>query len=426
MADIDFSKYSNEELMKIAQGAQAQKPSAQPQQEEEPGFLKSALQVYGHYAKGVLKGGGQALGDMGASAINWPISGIEKLSGHKLPHVPHPHLLDKESDSLGESIGRTIGQVGAGFALPGGVGMKAAQLAGKGYQALRAGKQLPLIGKLLAGGAGGALEGAAANEENRGLGGAIGSIEGTAGYALPAAYNFAKSLGSKSIAKNIQEEVGRLGQHFNERFTSHLQAGEKGGANKFLKAEKGNIKLLKKAGEGKLAYGLEKFNEAPTLSNAHKAQSDLNKIVSKYSRSKEGSLEADVYSEALKLKNRLLKKISESFEKAGVKEHGAGYQQSRVDYANEVAPYLDSPVINGLLGKNKRGVQTVRPKEFADKLLQEEEFLAQAGNKHPDLLRREKYNKIKKNKLAQGAALGAGTLATGFLPYEIRKLLGTH
>jgi hypothetical protein len=79
-----------------------------------------------------------------------------------------------------------------------------------------------------------------------------------------------------------------------------------------------------------------------------------------------------------------------------------------------------------LLGKNKRGVQTVRPKEFADKLLQEEEFLAQAGNKHPDLLRREKYNKIKKNKLAQGAALGAGTLATGFLPYEIRKLLGTH
>jgi len=65
MADIDFSKYSNEELMKIAQGAQAQKPSAQPQQEEEPGFLKSALQGYGHYAKGVLKGGGQALGDMG-------------------------------------------------------------------------------------------------------------------------------------------------------------------------------------------------------------------------------------------------------------------------------------------------------------------------------------------------------------------------
>lgn len=424
MADIDFSKYSDEELMKIAQGAQSQKPSAQA--EEEPGFLKSALQGYGNYAKGVLKGGGQALGDLGASAINWPISGIEHLSGKKLPHVPHPHLLDEESGSLGETIGRGVGQIGAGFALPGGAGLKAAQYANKGYQALRSGKQLPLIGKLLAGGAGGALEGAAGNEENRGLGGLIGSVAGTAGYALPAAYNFAKSLGSKSIAKNIQEEVGRLGQHFNERFTSHLQAGEEAGANNFLKGEKGNIKLLKKAGEGKLAYGLEKFNEAPTLANAHKAQSDLNKIVSKYSRSKEGSLEADVHTEALKLKNRLLKKISESFEKAGVKEHGAGYQQSRVDYANQVAPYLDSPTVMGLMGKNKRGVQTVRPKEFADKLLGEEEFLAQAGNKHPDLLRREKYNKIKKNKLAQGAALGAGTIATGFLPYEIRKLLGTH
>ncbi len=426
MADIDFSKYSNEELMKIAQGAQAQKASAQPQQEEEPGFLKKLGRGYLNYAGGALRGMGQAAGDLGASAINWPISGIEHLSGHKLPHVPHPDLLNKNPGSLGESIGQTVGQIGAGFALPGGVGMKAAQLANKGYQALRAGKQLPLIGKLLAGGAGGALEGAAGNEENRSLGGALGSIAGTAGYALPATYNFAKSLSSKNIAKNIQNEVSRLGQHFNERFTSHLQAGEEAGANKFLRGEKGNIKLLKKAGEGKLAYGLEKFNENPTLTNAHKAQSDLNKIVAKFSRSKEGSLESDAYEEALKLKNRLLKKISESFEKAGVKQHGAGYQQSRVDYANEAAPYLDSPAISGLLGKNKRGAQTVRPKEFADKLLQEEEFLAQAGNKHPDLLRREKYNKIKKNKLAQGAALGAGTLATGFLPYEIRKLLGTH
>jgi hypothetical protein len=428
MADIDFSKYSNEELMKIAQGGSGggTTASAPQQQEEEPGFFKKLGKGYLNYAGGALRGMGQAAGDLGASAINWPISGIEHLSGHKLPHVPHPDLINKNPGSLGESIGQTLGQITGGLALPGGAGMKAAQLAGKGYQALRAGKQLPLIGKLLAGGAGGALEGAAGNEENRGLGGALGSIAGTAGYALPAAYNFAKSLGSKSIAKNIQEEVGRLGQHFNERFTSHLQAGEEAGANKFLRGEKGNIKLLKKAGEGKLAYGLEKFNEAPTLTNAHKAQSDLNKIVSKYSRSKEGSLEADVHAEALKLKNRLLKKISESFEKAGVKEHGVGYQQSRVDYANEAAPYLDSPTINGLLGKNKRGVQTVRPKEFADKLLQEEEFLAQSGNKHPDLLRREKYNKIKKNKLAQGAALGTGTLATGFLPYEIRKLLGTH
>jgi hypothetical protein len=397
-------------------------------QEDQPGALRRLGSYLGHgymnYAKGALRGMGQAAGDLGASAINWPISGIEHLSGHKLPHVPHPDLINKNPESLGENVGQILGQVTGGLALPGGAGMKAAQLAGKGYKALTAGRELPLVGKLLSGGAGGALEGAAGNEENRGLGGALGSIAGTAGYAIPAAYNFAKSLSSKNIAKNIQDEVGRLGQHFNERFTSHLQAGEEAGANKFLKGERANVKLLKKAGEGKLAYGVEKFNENPTLTNAHKAQSDLNKIVSKYSRSKEGSLEADVYDEALKLKNRLLKKISEGFEKAGIKEHGAGYQQSRVDYANEMAPYLDSATIKGFLGKNKRGVQTIRPNEFANKLLSEEDFLAQAGHKHPDLLRREKYNKIKNSKLAQHAALGAGATAAGFLPYSIAKLLG--
>jgi hypothetical protein len=281
-----------------------------------------------------------------------------------------------------------------------------------------------LIAKLLAGGAGGALEGAAGNEENRRLGAKLGGGLGVAGHAIPAAINFSRNISSSNIAKNIQEEIGRLGKHFNERFTKHLEAGELGGANEFLRPERANVKLLKKAGEGKLAYGIEKFNDDPTLSNAHKAQSDLNRIVSKYSRAKEGSLEADVYDEALKLKNRMLKKISEAFERSGSKEHGEGYQQSRVDYAKNVAPYLESPAINALLGKNKRGIQTVRPGQFADKLLQEEEFLAQAGNKHPELLRREKFNKLKKNKLAQGAALGAGTLATGFLPYAVSKALG--
>lgn len=424
MADIDFSKYSNEELMKIAQGTSSNMSSSAQLPQDEPGFFKNLSQGYLNYASGALRGMGQAAGDLGASAINWPISGIEHLIGRKLLHVPHPDLINKNPDSFGESIGQTLGQLTGGLALPGGTGMKAAQLAGKGYKALHAGRELPLIGKLLAGGAGGALEGAAGNEENRALGGALGSIAGTAGYALPETYNFAKSLSSKNIAKKVQEEVSKLKQHFNERFTSHLQAGEEAGANKFLKGEKGNVALFKKAGEGKLVYGLEKFNENPTLTNAHKAQSDLNKIVSKYSRSKEGSLEADVHSEALKLKNRLLKKISESFEKAGVKEHAAHYQQSRVDYANEAAPYLESHAIKGLLGKNKRGVQTVRPNKFADKLLEEEEFLAQAGHKHPELLRREKYNAMKQNPFAKGAIIGTTALATPFLPYAISKALG--
>jgi hypothetical protein len=424
MADNDLSKYSTEELQAML--GKMESSSSEPQGQENPELLKSLGQGYLNYAKGALRGMGQAAGDFGASAINWPISGIEKLTGAHIPHVPHPSLLNEHPGSLGESIGQNVGQFGAMLGLPGGVGVKAAQLANKGYQTLRAGQKLPLIGKLLAGGAGGALEGAAGNEENRPLGAKIGAVLGAGGQGAASALGFAKGIRSKNIANQVKNEFERLGQHFNERFTGHLAAGEEAGANKFMRPEKANMKLLKKSGEGKLAYGLEKFNENPTLSNAHQAQSDLNKIVKKYSRSKEGTLESDVHSEALKLKNRLLKKISEGFEKAGAKEHGEGYQQSRVDYANEMAPYLDSPTINALLGRNKRGVPTIRPKEFADKLLQEEEFLAQSGQKHPELLQREKYNKLKSNKLAQGAALGAGGLSTAFLPYEIRKLLGAH
>jgi len=424
MADNDLSKYSTEELQAML--GKMEGSSSEPQGQEHPGLLKSLGQGYLNYAKGALRGMGQAAGDFGASTVNWPISGIEKLTGAHIPHVPHPNLLNEHPGSLGESIGQNVGQFGAMLGLPGGVGVKAAQLANKGYQALRAGQKLPLIGKLLAGGAGGALEGAAGNEENRPLGAKIGAVLGAGGQGAASALGFAQGIRSKNIANQVKNEFERLGQHFNERFTGHLAAGEEAGANKFMRPEKANMKLLKKAGEGKLAYGLEKFNENPTRSNAHQAQSDLNKIVKKYSRSKEGTLESDVHSEALKLKNRLLKKISEGFEKAGAKEHGEGYQQSRVDYANEMAPYLDSPTINALLGRNKRGVPTIRPKEFADKLLQEEEFLAQSGQKHPELLQREKYNKLKSNKLAQGAALGAGGLATAFFPYEIRKLLGAH
>lgn len=417
---MDYSKYSDEELERIASGTGSTTP-----QEESGGFgqtLRGLGRGYLNYAGGALRGMGQAAGDLGASAINWPLSGIEHLTGKKLPHVPHPHLINENPDSMAESIGQTLGQLTGGIALPGGTGVKAAQLANRGYQALRAGQELPLIGKLLAGGAGGAIEGAAANEESRGLGSVLGGIAGTAGYAIPAAINFGRGMMSKNISKEIQNEVSRLGQHFNDRFTSHLLAGEEAGANQFLKAEKAKMNLFKKVGEGKLAYGLEKFNENPTLINAHKAQSDLNKIVSKYSRSKEGSLEADVYDEALKLKNRLLQKISNAFDKSGVGEHGAGYQQARVDYAQQAAPYLDSPTISGLLGKNKRAVQTVRPSQFADKLLQEEDFLAQAGQKHPSLLRREKTKNIIKHPITKLGAIGAAS----YLPYEIRKLLGAH
>lgn len=390
----------------------------EPKEQEHPGFLKSLGQGYLNYAGGALRGMGQAAGDLGASAINAPIQGLEYLSGHKIPHVPHPHLINENPGSFGESLGQGLGQVAGGFMLPGGAGLKAASLAGKGYQALRAGKELPLIGKLLAGMGGGAAEGALGNEGHRALGAELGGLLGGAGQGASSAINALRSMKSSNIAKHVSNEVQRINEHFNDRFEGALEAGEKAGANQFLKSESSNLQLLKKDGNAKNVYALEKFNQNPTLKGAHEAQRDLGKIERKYKNSQDNKQESDIYKAALKAKNRILQKISESFEKAGAKEHGDTYHGARAEYLQEAVPYIESPAVKGLL-KGKGGVQTVRPGEFADKLLKEEEFLARAGNKHPGLLKREKVKKITKHPLAH---VGVG-LAIGSLPYEIRRLL---
>lgn len=399
--------------------------------EDEPGFLKSLGKGYLNYAGGALRGMGQSVGDLGASALNAPISIAEYLSGNKIPHVPHPHLINQNPGSFGESLGQNLGQLTGGLALPGGAGAKAAQLAGRGYQALRGGGQLPLIARLLSGGAGGAAEGALGNEENRTLGAELGAGLGAGGHAIPQAINFAQSMKSKNIAKHVTDEINRLKEDFSNRFTHHLEEGERAGANDYLNPQRGNISLLKKAGEtgqkrGEkgLTYALEQYNKDPNLTNAHYAQRDLGKIERLHAGATPGTLEDTAYKEALKLKNRLLQQISASFEKSGAKEHGIGYQQARTDYATEMAPYTDSEAINNLLGKNKQRTQTLRPEKFADKLLKDEDFIARARQKHEGLLRRERMKKILNNPLAQKAAGGAALVGGGYLPYEIAKLLG--
>ena len=426
--NVDYSKYSNEELEKIANGSNNQ---AQVQTQTEPGFFKSLGQGYLNYAGGAFRGMGQAIGDLGASVINAPISGIEYLSGHKLPHVPHPHFINENPESFGESLGQTLGQLSGGLAFPGGAALKAAQLAGKGYNAIRAGKQLPLIGKLLAGSAGGAIEGGLGNEDDRILGAEIGALLGGAGQGAASAIKFSRGIKSKNIAKDVTRTYNNFEKNFEQRFVPSLIAGEEAGANKFLKPEKANLTILKKAGgtdkktgTKDLVYALEQYNINPTLTNAHYAQRDLNKLANFHKHSVEGTAERKAYTEALKLKNRLLQQISSAFEKSGTKLQGDDYSNARIDYAKEFGPYLNSKAIANLLGKNIQKTQTLRPGKFADKLLEEENFLAQAGHKHPELLQREKTKKTLANSIVQKALGGAALVGGGFLPYQVAKLLG--
>lgn len=171
--------------------------------EEQPGLLKSLGKGYLNYAKGALRGTAQGFGDIGASVINAPISLAEYATGAKIPHVPHPDLLNKNPNSLSESIGQNLGQFTAGLGVPGGAGVKAAQLGSKAYKALRGAEELPLIGKLLAGSAGGAAEGALGSEGNRTQGAEIG---GLVGGAIPGITSAIKGISSKlSGLPNIKE-----------------------------------------------------------------------------------------------------------------------------------------------------------------------------------------------------------------------------
>lgn len=409
MAAHDLSHLSDEELLQMYKEHPdnvVQNSPVANESQEEPSFLKSVGQGYGNYVKGVFKGGGQALGDMGASVGNLGISGIEKALGKHLPHIPHPHLLEeKESPGLGESIGQKVGGL-VPYLIPGLSGYKAASLAPN------------LISKLLAGAGTGAAAGYATNEDNRNLGALAGAAGGAAGVGVPAAFKAANALRSKNIAASVIKTKKGLEHSYGMDFEKTLGAAEDAGVNRFIGPQKGNIPLLKKGGDSDLVYALEKYNKEPTIRTAHDAQKDLNKYISSLMDAKKGTLESDALKEANKLKNRILGKIHESLQKTKSPHLADEYHNLRMGYKEDLGPYLDSETIQQL-EKGK-----IRPGKFANKLLEEEEFITKKGMHHKDLLKREKVNAFTGSHIGKGILGGVGAIGGGLLPYEISKLLG--
>lgn len=407
MASHDFSHLSNEELLRMYQEhPDNSAPNKSIENEaQDPSLLKNLAQGYGNYVKGVVKGGSQALGDIGASVGNLGISGIEKALGKHFPRIPHPHLLEGESPALGESIGQKVGGL-TPYLIPGLSGYKAASLAPN------------LISKFLAGTGTGAAAGYATNEDNRNLGALTGAIGGAVGVGVPAAFKMANALRSKNIASNVIKTKKALEHSYGINFEKTLNKAEDAGVNRFIYPQKGNISLLKKGGDSKLVYALEKYNKDPTIRTAHDAQKDLNKYITSLMGTKKGTLESDALKEATKLKNRILGKIHESLQKTQSPHLADEYHNLRMGYKEDLGPYLQSKTIQQL-EKGK-----IRPGKFANKLLEEEEFIAKKSKNHPDLLRREKVNAFTGSKIGQGILGGAGAIGGGLLPYEISKLLG--
>ena len=81
MANIDYSKYSDEELERIASGGNSQGQT--PKQDKTKLNYKEMLNFnpqfseIGKIPRGLVRGAMQSVGDLGASALNAPIGAIE-------------------------------------------------------------------------------------------------------------------------------------------------------------------------------------------------------------------------------------------------------------------------------------------------------------------------------------------------------------
>jgi len=309
MSDFDYSKLSDEELDELLH-----KSSNQEDHQAEPGLFKSALQGYGNYAKGFGKGAGQVLGDIGASVINWPLAGIEKGTGHKMPRVPHPHLLEGNPHSFAESIGRTAGGL-LPMVIPGAGGVGAARLVGQGA---------PAIARLLAGAAGGALTGAAGSEGHRSEGALLGGIGGDVGAGIPMMPHLTRHGASRHLrqAHNLAQErnIGALN-------VPHELIED---TRQFLPTTAPYRNMMERA-QGR---------EYPELFNL---QSDVGRQSSGLSRSLFSAAERAHGREGLATRERLLESIRNGLREQGHHDIADLMQRGQRDYRRHMAirPYLN-------------------------------------------------------------------------------------
>lgn len=394
---MDYSQYSDEELEKIAAGEDV------PLISSSKGILSKLGHGYMNYAGGALRGIGQTIGDIGASALNYPIGALENKLGHPLPHVPHPNLLHPNPNSLAESVGQSIGQLGAGIGIPLGFSTRIASILSKASP----------VAKTLAGASAGGIEGYLGNENNREIGASLGSILGTAGAGVPELLKYGKSFRSQSIAKDVAGRMENLKSDFGNKFNKLIENAADEIPNKNLKPVLVNRDLYKEGGYTKYLHALDKFNIKPDLQNAHKAQAELNKVANK-SFHKEGDLYKDIALDAKKAKENILNQIQNALEKTSNPEYANEFKNLRQSYAKDLGPYLNSKAITSY----KKG--NLAPRYVANKLLGEEETLSKIGKFHPKLRQREiLMNLMQSGLLSKLGAAGLGAMGL----YNIGKLI---
>jgi len=358
-----------------------------------------------------------AVPKLATNVLNAPGALSNSVLGTKVPKFNLPNWLNPSSSkNLGHSpIQNAMGAGGEliGDLLSGGALYKGASgLAG-----------LSETSPLLARGAVGAGTGYASGDDEqfggRGLTAAIGGV-------LPIVGGLTKS----TIGKRASELGTNMESKYKKIYDSILSQGEKLGENKLnvpqvLKNKTEDVQKLYKAAPSKYKASVQRFENNPTLRNAHDAQSDLGKIERHFdSKRAKGhtlsSTESAAEYEAKNLQKRIRGSIQQHFAKNNRNDLATHYGNTTTGYAKEVVPFKTKEISQLKAGKGshkKVGKELIGSKEFAE---------SDIASKIPGYGIRRAINQTPK--WAQGLA-GASVLPTlsaaGVpIPYYLRKIFG--
>ena len=293
VGDAPHQDYSNWEIVEKANNKQ----NIVPEQQEPQGFGEHFAQALQEnpvrkFAESTgipqfAAGGIESLGNLGISVGNVPVNLISKAFGedYKIPHLDFGQYFD-EPGWLYQG-----GKIAGGF-LPVAKGIGAARevLRPKGY--------MGILSDALKGMGIGYATGET-SEGDRTAGTIFGTLLGSLG-------GMGSKATGKRMEKNIKEGKNLLGQEYKGLFEEIKDSG-------IDKLRKPNINIEKIKNNSLPEYyeNLEKFikNKNPNFEEAHWAQSDLGKLINKWSKDfkagKMTSSEIQAYKEAIDAQKRI-------------------------------------------------------------------------------------------------------------------------
>lgn len=322
-------------------------------------------------------GAAQEIGDILSSVANAPRDLTYLLSGKEGPQFPHPEFerfLPEDASRGAYGLGKL-----STWAIPGSQAIKGPKLAKEGLSLARRAMNVPLKG---------AAYGALTNEYGPGgrIGGAAGgALAGSASRAIPFLWGARNSKLGTKILKDFEGEKSKYTKLYDDLFSEAESKGHKGLPLKF---DESKAKNLKKVSDDNLLDRFIKYNENPTLRNAHDLQKDARILISELSKAKKksagiSSKERAALNEAKKIRADVKEAMGSEFENLGM---GGQYEDITSGYRKDVAPYRNNRAIQRA-SRYPTEEGFIEPNRIPGKLLGEsgDPFMRALGSKYPEL-----------------------------------------